>query len=668
MQFDRFGIPLSQTPQAENNDYSQRRRVEFARYQNEYKTYDQMDQDLNALNRIADAEETHFEGVFGVFGLRKPLYRKLHRQRPDKKNRTDLGNEWLSNELIDDALLTASALNGDTYFLDLFGNDLDLAPATPSNDYPQDEMMNLLFHKRDPVVTPNHIQLQPFDKSSQMPSHIMEIVEKPPLPSSLAIDKFGLPTTALQVNPMTRYLLTYYIECVADMMTVIPLPKNPWKFIYFPRAISAVGELGSLGRTSNAKNCLLNALLAVSAFNLQSKFTRNSEEMKFYLNLGIQLRQQASIFLKNCLNEDILVQKYKDVLVAVLSMVTIDIVWGTMSDCKRHLDFCEHVIEKKMAVKNKLSFKATILHRIFSNLKLIQDSTSLETVCDDEIFLNESNYRNFIIGAEETAPKPGVFHEKMNQQGKIRIEFIVNNKTDTVKAKDKSLGSNVPAFIDITRSSFQPSSSKLDNSMISSDAIYGLPNSLILLFSEVVHLVRFKVHHDTGELSLPNFFHSLSKEFDNKLASWNLEWKLKENGTFISSRHEGIYHHVMSFYHGLIIYFNRLIRHVNPMFLQEHVEKVLIHLNKIQEIVDLNKDALIIPLFWQGFIAGSEAMTVFLQTGFKSWGHNISKTGIGTYWVARQIMLEVWRRRNHNEKKGTWMDVIREWEMNVMLC
>ncbi|CDK28715.1 unnamed protein product [Kuraishia capsulata CBS 1993] len=675
------------------------------------------------------------------------------------------GNEWLSTELIGDALLTASALNGDMYFLDLFngtGNDLGADHSEPQtmNLMPQsnargldpkstvaqqhymsahvdpqqpefipDEVLQLLFHKKESVdktADAQHTISQPnsrratrtgevfsimldADETTTMPSQIMTVSETEHIPPTLAIDKFGLPCNALTVKPMTRYLMNYYIDQVADMMTVIPLAKNPWKFIYFPRAIMAIGELGSLGRTSNAKNCLLNALLAVSAFNLQSKFTRNSDEMKHYLSLGIQLRQQATQYLKVCLDEDILTQKYKDVLVAVLSMVTIDVVWGTMSDCKVHLDICEKVIEKKMKVKKKLSSQATILHRIFSSLKMIQDSTSLENIQESEIFLNEQNYKEFIMDvnspsdaniakarsephqrrgsfdsvASTDSPAPrGVFHEKINDQGKIKIEFIVNNtENDSIElnpdAKDAEQG--IPSFIDITRSSFQPSKNKVDDDVISSDAIYGLPNSLILLFSEVVYLYRFKTFHDQENRSLPPFFGKLAQDLERKILNWRLEWKLmsedrtltdsssQSTADFLSPRYEGIYHHVMSFYHGLAVYFYRGVRNMNPLYLQERVEKVLNHLNEIQSIVEKNEGTFIIPLFWQGFVAGSEAMTVFLQKGFNLWGQNISKTGIGSYWVARQIMLEVWRRKNSNAKKHTWADVIHDWGTNVML-
>lgn len=660
--------------------------------------------------------------------------------------------------------------------------------------------LNNKFKQVNQPIVDNKIKIHA-SNGVKMPKNIMEILENTPLPKSLAIDKFGIPTTSLNVHPMARYLLNYYIEDVADMMTVIPLAKNPWKFIYFPRAIMAIGELASLGRTSNARNGLLNALLAVSAFNLQSKFVRGSDEMKYYVDLGIQLRRQANEFVGKCMQEDILNQKYKDVLVAVLSMVTIDVVWGTMSSCKIHLDHCEKIIEKKMQHKKKLSSKAIILHRIFSSLKLIQDSTSLENIQKNEIFLNENNYMNFLTGSKPTIEqldelnsgqfrgifrsfktnklgktgshyreqyidkansvsnlnkfeyskydsqlsskqnttslttpgsgigstasnnKRGKYNEKITDNGKVRIEFIVNNDDDNVvgggvdgvdgdveedhgssngkvnaakkfdndekfheSAKSSNVGnesSNIPAFVDITRNSFQPSKNKLDDKVVSSDAIYGLPNSLILMFSEIVPLTRFKKYHDDHNLPIPDFFEELSQQLEFKLLTWKLEWTLvveddentsvtenadEEQMRFISPRHEGIYHHVMSFYHALVIYFYRFIEDINPMYLLERIEKVLHHLNKIQEILENNKEtSYIIPLFWQGFIAGSEAMTLYLQNGFNKWGQDIAQTGIGTYWNARQIMLEIWRRKNHNVKSNSWVDVLRDWKTNVML-
>ena len=39
--------------------------------------------------------------------------------------------------------------------------------------------------------------------------------------------QIGIPVNALQVQPLTRYLLNYYVTNVADLMTVIPLTESP---------------------------------------------------------------------------------------------------------------------------------------------------------------------------------------------------------------------------------------------------------------------------------------------------------------------------------------------------------------------------------------------------------------------------------------------------------
>lgn len=887
VEFDKYGCQLPSLPTLET-EYSQRRAIEFVTYDEatRYNLYDEMNVDLAKLHNKyipSLSSPTEIRGHFGAFrgvksktpksrakaknvasGIDSSLsgtdtqfktpqsQRRQHSPIPQNTsakpnqptfplnfNNNGNGNEWLSNELLDAALLTASALNGDTQWLDIFDQSADITalpvlsaqqqPPLPErrdsnvgqqkalpfttqrkpsalgskplqgdfgNELLSDTMLHSLFQGKEqfaptpkpsqassfpaPLDTQATIQNssvngeQPKDKimnenaeieteeiettsskmvpiknennkfkhsnqtvtrneieihaneTTRMPQSIMDILDNPPLPKTLAIDNFGIPTTSLAIHPMARYLLNYYIEDVADMMTVIPLAKNPWKSIYFPRAIMAIGELASLGKTSNARHGLLNALLAVSAFNLQSKFVRGSDEMKYYVSLGIQLRKQAAFFVSKCLEDDILTQKYKDVLVAVLSMVTIDVVWGTMSGCKIHLDHCEKIIEKKMQHKKKLSSKAIILHRIFSSMKLLQDSTNFENIPSSEIFLNERNYKGFLTGRKPTqkeldevtnsnirglfkaskrsnssrsnskanadavadspnsttVPNGGKYSEKITDNGKVRIEYVINSSNT-----DPPLNSNddIPAFVDITRISFQPSKNKLDDKVVSSDAIYGLPNSLILLFGEIVPLTRFKKYHNDHSLPIPSFFEELSSQLEYKLLTWKLEWSLtvdeegdnsssrsKEyedsNPQFASPRYEGIYHHVMSFYHALVIYFYRFAEDVNPIYLQERVEKVVFHLNKIQEILEQHKKtSYIIPLFWQGFIAGSEAMTLFLQNSFNKWGQDIAQTGVGTYWNARQIMLEIWRRKNHNIPNNDWRDVLKDWKTNILL-
>ena len=60
-------------------------------------------------------------------------------------------------------------------------------------------------------------------------------------------------------------------------------------------------------------------------------------------------------------------------------------------------------------------------------------------------------------------------------------------------------------------------------------------------------------------------------------------------------------------------------------------------------------------------------MDTVLQNRFKDWAASLSKTGMGSYWGARQIMFEVWRRRELKQDNDNWFSVHRDWEMNIML-
>lgn len=686
-------LPVKFPRKSSELEFSQRRNVEFVvwdakRNCKPYETYLELDDAVNGLNSTPRSAETKLSGPFGVFDPRAIAANDL----PGSLFSQD--QLWVSNELRDHALLTAAALNGDLQFLD-FSNLVD------TSNYESLDLLNLVFHRHHPVPQPssppreptmpvsmppgpngdvpitqfnqhlfysnfnNFYYNNPYQLNEQleiklhapsrdpeehatMPDTVMAIVQSPLHPKlgyDVSLPKHGvmLPTTALQVEPLTRYLLNYYVTQVADLMTVIPLTENPWKTIYFPRALMAIGELLALGRTSPAKQALLNALLAVAAFNLQSKFPRNSDQMKFYLNLGIRLRNQAGLFVKTLLGSKgdaqsnvercLANEKYKDVLCAVMSMISVDLVWGTMQDTSIYIKWCERVIYTKMATKSKFSSKAKIMHRIFSSMKLIQDSTCLHRVNIKEDF-ELKRLTGFDLRSRFDTPFAG----------KSKIDYIVDQRVLTPKFVNKKL-----------------INTNKDDEHFATDALYGLPNLLITLFAETVLLVRTKIH-----LREPS--HEFSESvatLEDRLENWKLDWKLKEGDGFVSCMHEATYHHIMSFFHALCIYFSRHIKETPPAEIQDKVAQTLEHLEHIQKLI-AKDEAHIIPLFWQGFIAGCEAVTVELQLGFKKWGADIAQY-LGSYWGARQIMLEVWRRKKMAESRDDWVSVISDWEMNLML-
>ncbi|CAH00611.1 Arg81p [Kluyveromyces lactis] len=641
------------------------------------------------------------------------------------------GNEWISNELRDDALLSASAVQGETIpFMGIRQNNTPDTPQTPltvdnmgkkngsvngncndgrtSGNDNEDELARvyrLLFHRRGssdqpppPTITSETksghaketigiVPLRNFVElnvpGSTMPRSAIEVIHSQ-VPDPSIFNRPGntnplldIPTTGVHVHGLARFLLNYYLQNVADLMTVVVLPTNSWKTIYFPRALKALGDLTGIGYTSNSRNSLLNALLAVSCFNLQSKFPKNSPEMKFFLTLGIEFRTQASSFLKRCLSNTVNQERYKDILTAILSMNSIDVVWGTMADCQVHLAICEDFVENRMKTRPKISAKAKALHRIFSFLKLIQDSTSLDKVRTKEIVILDNNSSIDSHISSGISLSNGEFKESLNREdGKIVIEFFSSpssGKPSPVafpKGSHDSSGVTTPIFSNIASESYYyPKSNDTDNNILSTDALYGLPNSLILLFSDCVRLARHLEYYRQHNIVTPKAFKKLCTEFEQRILSWKSEWDFKVPGSpdhFVNDTIEGVYHHTMSFYNGLIIYYFTVVKGLTYKYVKHHVQNVLNSLIQLTELIE-NKGVKIVPLIWQGFMAGCACIDSNLQLEFKEWAAKLCKSGMGSYWGARQIMFEVWRRRLNGEQNDDWFSVYKDWEMNLML-
>lgn len=609
-------------------EFFHRRQLDAVVWKRAYTSYDEMDSDLAILHNSGRDQEiakgrTKLLGPFGAF------LGKGKKGEETKSPQVDVlvvpphdpHDMWIAQELLQGAYITAAGMGNDQYLDNMFNEEFRF------EDF---DFYNLVFGNQDAVEAPPtvvtplaalptlDIHIHPHDDLGVAP--ILEIVETgenrypQTAPPNVPSIHHTIPTTALQVQPLTRYLLNYYITEVADLMTVIPLTENPWKTIYFPRALSALGELAGLGHTLIAKNALLYALLAVLAFNLQLKFPSKLDEKNFYLRLGGRLRTQALYFV-NQLGVDHCVkrEKYKDVLCAIMLMISVDLVWGTMQGTHYHINFCGEVIQAKMQHKKKLSSKARILHRVFNSLKLIQDLTCLDP---------KQIEVNWGVGIRENTEP---------QTTTVTPEFV-DNKLNNTKKRDENFAT---------------------------DALYGLPNSLIRLFAATVDMVRAKRYK------------GLVDEYDThklraQLANWSLEWQLRNSdGGFLSDMHEATYYHIVLFHSALTIYFDRLILGVAVADVQEAVKLTLDHLNAVNNLIDKGS-AVIIPLFWQGFIAGCEAILAELQQGFKQWGAAIAQY-LGSYWGARQIMLEVWRRRNNRMVNDDWVHVIKDWNTNLML-
>lgn len=497
----------------------------------------------------------------------------------------------------------------------------------------------------------------------------------------------GLPTNSQYFQPQSRYLLNHYIKSVARVMTVVAHEKTAWKTIYLPRAISAIGELVGLGSCSNPRRSLLHALLSISSFHLASKLPPNSDQKSHYTSLGISLKNQALQSLHHCLQSDALTSlKHKDIMTAMLSMVTIDVVSGETKECSFHLKGCKHLVSIRRQSGRRISKKALVLHRISSFLCLMQDATTLNPELMDSLAIDNRSWDDFAEIAELGLGSPDSYTRNFNTKGKIEaaVDIDFRNNSNSLSSVSSELQESAEYLESLShiqsesqlREYWNQYSTDIpqnietfyDNELVSTHSMYCIPDSLTLLFSRTVKLARQVCYMRWKKQRITKATVEKCNYLQRSLRQWG-EWysEARLPVEFTGDVRTAIDHHTSAFYFSLLIYHYTNVREINPASLQGFVNSVLDHLNALLALNTDSSNPLIIPLLFPAFVAACEALSKETQQKFDDFFNRLTIQGLGTYYQARFVVNEVWRRRAENDERAAWRFVLQDEGVNVML-
>lgn len=493
--------------------------------------------------------------------------------------------------------------------------------------------------------------------------------------------------TQLQFSSQSRYLLHHYITSVSQTMTVVGHPKNPWMQIFVPRAISAIGDLVATGYTTNSRNALLHALLAISAYNLQSRYPKNSPSRKHYSELGLRLKSEAYKLLWPCFTEDISDQKYKDVLVSILSMVPIDVVSGSMSDCRVHLLACQKFIEMRLSSRRDISPKAATLHRIFCFLRLLQESTVFTDLMEiddeelNEVITDDQDIDTILTGADGSKMSDkkrlkfsdaggGIFQKDSKKSGPRERKDSNEGYFDTPIKKSLKGSPNAPvpgsqrlkiSEYWLGQPDLTPCSDSFDLSSIL--AMYGLPDSLQALLSRTTALAKrcigFRQKKGT------NYESEQIRVLEQDLLQWRFEKSKIDIPSFNENRKAVLHYHCITFHGALVIYFYRLVLGWPASSLQDRV-KYLMHILLEMQNFKSKVSVISTPLLWAGFVGACEALTEDTRQGYTKYIQDLAECGMGTYYVPRNVITEAWRLQDKGEESN-WWDIVANWEAHLLL-
>jgi arginine metabolism regulation protein II len=216
---------------------------------------------------------------------------------------------------------------------DVSGNSLDLNLADPGNPYLVDESSLS-------EVTRTVLYSDSLDRGGRLIGSHFEFNEteaQTPWQLSSLESPYSMPRMSNMSNEANlskipaeaRMVLDYYSTCMVNVISISGGQKSPWKTIHFPCAMNTLAELLVHGEArSLAKMSLFYALLSVSSFHIGLGAKDSIERSQYWYERGVYHQSQAEAFLKLALGENVSKSergKYKEVLMSLLSMITIGV-------------------------------------------------------------------------------------------------------------------------------------------------------------------------------------------------------------------------------------------------------------------------------------------------------------------------------------------------------
>lgn len=140
-----------------------------------------------------------------------------------------------------------------------------------------------------------------------------------PITYSFNVEDLDFPTIRLLLDRYQHALVPYFSPARIHS-------KSPWETLHIPKVYETLGEFMVRGDAGNSKVSLLFAVLGASAFHLDILLPTSETAMLPWRVIGENYRSQAKTRLKvslQSLSSGRKVEDYQDVLMALLSMVTL---------------------------------------------------------------------------------------------------------------------------------------------------------------------------------------------------------------------------------------------------------------------------------------------------------------------------------------------------------
>ncbi|KAL4899102.1 fungal-specific transcription factor domain-containing protein [Aspergillus multicolor] len=488
--------------------------------------------------------------------------------------------------------------------------------------------------------------------------------------SSFDDSPLSIPSSLTTANPQNPHsmperapqLIRYFRHQVVSLS--YPLKGNkhcPWQTIHLPRAEQVYAELLLHQHASSTGLSLFYSLLAASCFHLSSQRDTTLD----WQTHGKEYNQLSRHYLEQSIHREIASDakvKYKELLMALLSMVMLEINNGNYISAQTLLIESECLIRKRGLPKTHKSLKVRMLHHVYTYTRIMAESTcgcALMDICPQRPSPNPSarlvshaptfsSLRSFRVADDSTlADLDATLHRPVH-----------------IASNDLHL-----EVLGVWRDSlFQE--------------IYGIPESLLGLVSQTIRLANEQdlLHRDTTvNIDLVLTLNKRTKILEHQVLSWRGEQEcgdprednpdparpgnhLQHTNTNTKARERATHYLSSATHQSLILFYYRRIHNMNALILQDTVRKVFGFVRESENhsgSTSPSEEYLSASLLWPVFIAACEALEPDLQAGLLGWITAAgARTSIPIFAAAADVVRRVWElRRDQMDYTLSWFQV-----------
>ncbi|KIW16833.1 hypothetical protein PV08_04023 [Exophiala spinifera] len=595
----------------------------------------QLDDDIE----LSHGDETLCVGPFGV--LRVVSYQDHNNTQATHDGKEGSASaEWddfmLGDFPVDKSLsgLEVGFLDSPNDAQDMYGNDTgrDLSFLSPLLG---DSAVSFFMSPMQSYV-PNEADLQLLDLRRTPTPRIQRYLSVDYAPDLMDVDV-----------PTIRLLLARYEErMIPTFAPVQAQGKSAWERVHIPKVNETLGEILVKGNSTDVKCALLFAVLSAASYHLDAVGGGPPHHtMKSWRDMASIFRQRAKTRLLASLRSASLLARsrsaYEEMLLAILSMVTVCVVSGDMVESHAYIHNVEQFIESRRS-PHFLKYTSTrMLHSIFLYLWTLQAGV--------REFGNPGRPQDLV------AQNQNLNRRDPTAQSDVWRQLIpVVDETDQNDDEENSpINSN---------SRSRSSSSGSQSTVTVFEQVYSVSEPLFRLIGRVKSFACAEGTRDDGTIDSSLNDPKKVAEIENAICSWRNDIAPADAGDVHGTNGGGNvrYHFQNAIHSALLVYFYKCVRGIDTYAVQPHVEKTLSHLQLYTEAKRRSSDQSS-SICWPGFVAACEALDQDIRHRFAHWFlDETARTGIRMFATAGTAVKRVWHARDRsNNRNLPWSKILQ---------